>query len=306
MSIALICPNRDMQDWVMAFQINDPTVKIDVWPEIDAPEEVEFAVCWNHPDGVLKHFPNLKCISSLGAGTEHLHNDPSRPPDIPLVRIVDYDLKQSMAEYVMLGVLNYFRRFNEYRKQQERGKWNPLPIPHISEVNVGVMGCGALGQFVVKRLVHFGFKVCCWSRRRKHLDGMRSYTGPEEFDAFLGKANILVCMLALTPETENIINGDIFNRLPPKAYLINVSRGAHLVDDDLVSALDSGRLSGALLDVFREEPLPKEHPFWRTKGITITPHIASITNPKTAAKLVLENYRRCLAGEPLLNQFRIK
>lgn len=306
MSLALICPNRDMEAWIMAFQAHDPSLKIEVWPEINAPEEVEFAVCWNHPDGVLQQFPNLKCISSLGAGVEHLQNDTTLPPDIPLVRIVDFDLKQSMTEYVMLGALEHFRRFSEYRRQQRNHKWAASPIPHISEVGVGIMGCGELGRFVANKLADLGFKVCCWSRSQKILKTVTTYAGNDELDEFLSESNILVCMLPLNPETENILNAHLFNRLPSKSYLINVARGGHLVEADLLSALDSGKLSGALLDVFREEPLGKNHSFWTDKRIKITPHIASITNPKTATKVLIDNYYRSTTDKPLLNQFQIK
>ena len=303
MSIAIICPNRDMEEWVAAFEAQAPSLKVEVWPEISDPEGVKFALCWKHPDGVLQQFPNLKCISSLGAGVEHLLNDPTLPPDIPLVRIVDADLKQSMAEYVMLGVLEHFRRFKEYRRQQELGEWIALPIPHSSSVNIGIMGCGALGRYVSEKLSDFGFTVSCWSRSTKKIKNITTYSGNDELNTFLGKANILVCMLPLTSETENILNAQLFNQVSPGTYLINVARGGHLVESDLLSAIDSGKLSGALLDVVKEEPLATQHPFRTHKKITITPHIASITNPETAVAQVLENYRRVLAGEPLLNHF---
>lgn len=302
MSMAFICPNRDLTEWVAALKEQDSTLHIEVWPEIAMPEQVEFAICWNHPPGVLQQFPNLKCISSLGAGVEQLLNDTTRPPGIPLVRIVDADLKQSMAEYVMLAALSHFRRFTEYRRQQKSGEWTALAVPHISTVDVGIMGCGELGRYVAERLADFGFSVCCWSRSRKELDSIKSYSGNDELDAFLGRATVLVCMLALTPETENILDERILKRLPQGAYLINVARGAHLVEADLLSALDCGHLSGALLDVSRKEPLPTQHPFWTHKNITITPHIASITNPKTAVGQLVENYRRVLAHEPLMHQ----
>ena len=303
MSIAIICPNRDMKDWVAAFEAHDPMLNVEVWPDINSPEEVEFALCWNHPEGVLQQYPNLKCISSLGAGVEHLLNDTTLPPDIPLVRIVDSDLKQSMAEYVMFGVLEHFRRFKDYQRQQEGKEWAAIQIPHISNVNVGIMGCGALGRYVSEKLSDFGFKVSCWNRSPKEIENITIYSGNDTLDKFLGKTNILVCMLALTSETENILNAQLFDQLPPNSYLINVARGGHLVDVDLLSAFDSGQLSGALLDVFMEEPLAKRHLFWTHKNITITPHIASITNPKTSAVQVVENYRRVLSGEPLLNHF---
>ena len=301
MSLAIIYPNQDESSWVAALHACDPTLKVEVWPKIDNPEDIEFALCWNQPAAVLQQFPNLKCISSLGAGVNHLLNDSTRPTDIPLVRLVDDDLKQSMAEYVMLGVLEHFRRFQDYRQQQTDSEWQEQQIPHISEMGIGIMGCGEIGRYVANKLSEFGFSVYGWSRSPKEINHIPVYSGNDELDGFLHKANILVCLLPLTPETENILNTQSFNRLPAKAYLINVARGSHLVDSDLLSALESGQLSGALLDVFRQEPLPKHHPFWSHNKITITPHVASVTNPKSAAAQIVENYRRARNGEALLN-----
>lgn len=163
------------------------------------------------------------------------------------------------------------------------------------------MGFGEIGQYVARKLSDFGFKVYAWNRSRKQTGHIQVYSGRDELDEFLKKANILVCMLPLTPETENILNARNFSQLPSNAYLISVARGGHLVDEDLLSALDSGRLSGALLDVFREEPLPKQHPFRLNGKITLTPHIASVTNPVSASAQIVENYRRALNNEPLLN-----
>jgi glyoxylate/hydroxypyruvate reductase A len=301
MSLAIIYPNGDVSDWVIALHACDPTLKVEVWPEISNPEDVAFALCWNHPAGVLQQFPNLKCISSLGAGVNHLLNDINRPLDVPLVRLVDDDLKQSMTEYVMLGVLEHFRRFKDYRQQQTDCEWKAQRIPHVSELGIGIMGCGELGRNVANKLSDLGFSVYGWNRSPKEISHIPVFSGNDELTDFLQKADILVCLLPLTAETENILNAQTFSCLPPNAYLINVARGAHLVDNDLLVALDSGQLSGALIDVFREEPLPEQHPFWQHNKITITPHIASVTNPKSAAAQIVENYRRALNAEPLLN-----
>ncbi len=301
MSIAIIDPGKDVSDWVAALHAHDSALKVEVWPEIAEPEKVEFALCWNHPEGVLPQFPNLKCISSLGAGINHLLNDPSRPPQVPLVRLVDNALKQSMAEYVMAGVLEHFRRFKDYRQLQSRTQWKELPIPDISTLGVGIMGCGEIGRYVAQKLFNFGFSVCGWSRTRKGREKFPVYVGNGELETFLSRTDFLVCLLPLTPETENILNRMRFDQLPAGAYLINVGRGSHLVEADLLSALDCGQLSGALLDVFRQEPLPEQHPFWGHSKIAMTPHIASVTNPDSAAEQIVANYHRALSGEPLLN-----
>jgi len=300
-SIVIVCPNRDMSDWVAALHLIDPTLNVEVWPDISDPEIVEFALCWDQPPHVLDQFPKLKCISSIGAGVEHLLNDTTVPAGIPLVRLVDDDLKQSMAEYVMLGVLEHFRRFSDYRRQQEKARWEELQIQHISQLGIGIMGVGEMGEYVAGKLSDFGFRVFGWNRSRELTGNMQVYSGYDKLGEFLKGADILVCLLPLTDETENILSAQTFNQLPSNAYLINAGRGGHLVDADLLSALDSGRLSGALLDVFGEEPLPEQHPFWSHEKITVTPHIASVTNPESASAQLVENYRRVLTNEPLLN-----
>ncbi|MEE4255340.1 MAG: glyoxylate/hydroxypyruvate reductase A [Desulfuromusa sp.] len=306
MSIAIIYPNQDISDWLAALRTHEPALKIEVWPEITEPEKVEFALCWNQPAGCLQQLTNVKCISSLGAGVNHLLNDVTRPLDVPIVRLVDDNLKQSMAEYVMLGVLEHFRRLKDYRFLQAEKKWRELQIPHISELGVGIMGCGAIGRYVANKLIDFGFSVHGWSRTRKDQERFPVYAGNDELEPFLSQTDILVCLLPLTPETKNILNLKTFNQLPAGAYLINVGRGSHLVENDLLSALDSGQLSGALLDVFREEPLPELHPFWDHSKVSITPHIASVTNPLSAAEQIVENYRRVVSGEPFLNLVDVK
>jgi glyoxylate/hydroxypyruvate reductase A len=305
-SIVIVYPNGKTHRCVEALHAVAPELTVEVWPKVSDPGDVEFALCWNQPPGVLRQFPNLKCISSLGAGVEHLINDTTRPAGVPLVRLVDNDLKQSMAEYVMLGVLEHFRRFGDYRRQQELGIWGPRQSQHISTLGVGLMGFGEIGQYVGNKLADLGFTVYAWTRTPKQIGRFKIYPGNDELDGFLGNANILVCMLPLTNETENILNAKTFSRLPSDAFLINVGRGGHLVDDDLLAALDSGQLSGALLDVFREEPLPKHHPFWQHEKITITPHIASVTNPGSACAQIVENYRRALSGQSLLNVVDVK
>ena len=301
MSIVIVCPNRDMSDWLTALHSIDPTLNVEVWPEISDPRAVKYVVSWNQPPHVLDQFPNLMCISSIGAGVEHLLNDTTRPVGIPVVRLIEDDLKQSMAEYVMLGALEYFRRCSDYRLHQEQAKWEELKIPHISQPGIGIMGFGEIGQYVAGKLSDFGFQVHAWNRSRKGTGDIQVFSGRGELGKFLKNSSVLVCLLPLTSETKGILNAQTFSQMPSRAYLINVGRGGHLVDDDLLSALDSGQLSGALLDVFNEEPLPKQHPFWSHEKITVTPHIASVTNPGSASAQIVENYRRALNDKPLLN-----
>ena len=302
MSLAIICPGRDVRQWVRALQAGEPQLKVETWPEIGDPGSVEFALVWKHPPGILAGFANLRCISSLGAGVDALLEDRQLPAGVPLVRIVDEGLKQSMAEYVCLGALDYFRRFAQYRQQQADRIWQARPVRQIGAMRVGILGLGELGSHVAGRLAAIGFAVHGWSRSRKSLAGIPSYCGDEELAAFLAASEILVCLLPLTPATRGILDAGLFRQLPAGAYVINVARGEHLVEADLLAALDSGRLSGALLDVFRQEPLPQDHPFWPHPRISITPHIASISSPESAVPQVLENYHRALSGGPLLNR----
>ncbi len=301
MSIAIICPTRDVQEWVTAIHACDPAVTVETWPRIQRPDQVEYVLCWDHPPGILQQFPALKCISSLGAGVNHLLQDPGCPANIPLVRLVDQGLRQTMAEYVLLGVLEHARQLPRYRWQQSQGTWIRLPERRLGDIGVGIMGFGDIGSYVAAKMAAFGCTVYGWSRRPRTMEGIEVFAGNDQLDAFLGLSDILVCLLPLTPATRGILNARTFGRLPRNAYLINVARGAHLVEADLLAALDAGQLSGALLDVFSEEPLPAGHPFWGRAGITITPHIASVTNPLTAASQVVENYHRTLQGKPLMH-----
>jgi glyoxylate/hydroxypyruvate reductase A len=291
-----------MSQWLLALHRREPQLRIEIWPDIADPAAVEFALVWKHPAGILARFPNLKCISSLGAGVDALLQDTKLPAGVPVVRIVDSELKQSMAEYVCLGALEHFRQFAQYREQQAECSWQARPLEHISSMRVGILGLGELGSFVAGRLAGLGFPVQGWSRSAKSFEGITSYCGGEGLAAFLAITDILVCLLPLTAATKGILNAGLFRQLPTDAYLINVARGDHLVEADLLAALDAGHLSGALLDVFCEEPLPQDHPFWRHPRITVTPHISSITDPESAVLQILENYHRAISSRPLLNQ----
>ena len=302
MSLAILCPGRDMTEWLAAFRHHGPEITVEVWPDVVDPAKVDFALVWRHSPGSLALFPSLCCISSLGAGVDSLLQAPDLPLGVPLVRIVDPNLQQSMVEYVCLGALNHFRRFDRYRQQQIEKNWRGWPLPAIGSVRVGILGLGALGSRVATSLASLGFQVHGWSRTRQVVDSIDCYHGDTGLSKMLAITDIVVCLLPLTPATTNIIDHRFLAQLPPGAYLINVGRGEHLVEEDLLAAIRSGHIAGALLDVFREEPLPTGHPFWQLAEITITPHISAITNPFSAVAQVVENYRRMRAGQPLLHQ----
>jgi glyoxylate/hydroxypyruvate reductase A len=277
-------------------------LEVRVWPEIGNPAEIDYALVWRPEPGFLASLPNLKLILSLGAGVDHLLGDPQLPRHIPIVRLVDPHMTDAMSEYVVLQVLRLHRRDLDYRAQQEAGVWRELDQQNAGERRVGILGLGELGQDAAKKLTALGFDVAGWSRGDKNLAGIASYAGAAGLAPLLGRSEIVVCLLPLTTETERILNASTLALLPKGAALVNAARGAHLVEDDLLAALASGQVSAAVLDVFREEPLTTDHPFWHHPRVIVTPHVAAFTNPTTAAPIILDNIRRFEDGRPLLNR----
>lgn len=271
-----------------------------VWPEIGDPAEIDVALVWRPPRGLLASLPSLRAILALSAGIETLLEDPTLP-DVPLCRMVDESLVVTMREFVLAAVLLYHRDLDRYEAQQRRAVWRMRPPRPASATRVGVMGLGALGRPVAETLRDFGFAVRGWSRTPREIEGIACFAGRASLAAFAGGCDVLVNLLPLTPETEGILNAGLFAALPRGAVVINVGRGRHLVDADLIDAVDSGHLRGALLDVFRDEPLPEDHPFWRRPHIRVTPHVAAYTLPESAAEVVAENLRRLSEGRPLLH-----
>lgn len=276
-------------------------VKVEIWPEVEKPEEVLMAVTWKHPKQSLYAFPHLKLISSMGAGVDHILKDEHLPFHWQVVRIVDKQLTNSMSNYLLAAVLNYHKQMYHYYDLQQERKWGYTETPEIN-LQPGILGLGELGTDIALKLKGLGFEVAGYSRTPKELEGIATYSGTEELPEFLQQVNLLICLLPLTTETKGFLNLDLFRQCRKGSYLINVARGEHLVEEDLSKALDEGLLSGATLDVFKQEPLPKEHPFWENPRILITPHIASVTNPDAAIPQVAENYRRLVKGEALNNK----
>ncbi|TYP91929.1 glyoxylate/hydroxypyruvate reductase A [Fodinibius salinus] len=299
MSLLLIAPDRDMSDWEQALQKSDPNLDIEIWPDVEDPKRVQFAVCWNHPKNVLNQYPNLQAVSSLGAGVDHLLADEELPESTDICRVVSPSLVQQMKEYVLAAVLNIQRNIVHYIHQNEQGRWQPHNHQLSGEVKVGIMGLGELGRPVAQQLANIGYHVSGWSRSTKDVENITTYAGTEEFETFLHNTQMLVCLLPLTQETEGVLNLETFKALNNPAWIINVGRGEHLIDEDLIYALDSDILQGAWLDVFSEEPLPDKHAFWNRPNIIITPHIASITQPSGSADQIVENYKRALSGMEL-------
>lgn len=271
-----------------------------IYPDIPDPEQVEMAVLWKHPENLFRELPYLKLASSLGAGVEHLLEDPALPDDMRITRIVDEALTCSMRNYVLMTVLSIQRSFRFMLENQRERSW-VKPDPVERSLRIGILGMGELGGAIARTLRDLSFEVWGYSRQPKKIKGVHCMNANETTAAgFAAQVNLLVCLLPATPETEGILNGELFARMPAGSFLINVARGAHLSEPDLVEAIKSGQIKEAYLDVFQEEPLPPNHPFWLYPEIVITPHVASITNQNNAAEIIAENYRRLKQGEQLL------
>jgi glyoxylate/hydroxypyruvate reductase len=301
--VALLFLSADdpAEAWRAELRARIPGLEVQIWPEVGDPAAIEVALVWRPPPGELARYPNLKAIMSLGAGVDGLLADPELP-DVPLARMVDPSLTRTMTEYVLLAVLRHHRGIDRFERAQRAREWAYAFPPQAADRRVGVMGLGELGERAARQLVAHGFQVLGWSRGPKSIEGVVSYAGRSELHTFLHRTDILVCLLPLTSDTEGILDAATFAELPHGAFVINVARGQHLVERDLIQALDSGHLAGATLDVFREEPLPADSPLWDHPKVLVTPHVASYCVPASAANGVATNIRRVLAGEPLLHQ----
>lgn len=306
MALLFICDGEDPVIWENALRTEIPDLDMRVGPGAIGDEaDIDIALTWQPPRGLLASLPNLKAILSLGAGVEHILQDPEMPQGVPIARLIDPGLQTGMVEFVTMEVLNHHRRAPEYRALQHAGTWKLLRQTLSRDRRIGILGLGHLGVACGTMLTRFGFPVSGWARSEKDIPGIESHTGEDGLFALLERSDILVCLLPLTPDTEDILDATTLNALPRGAVLINAARGKHVVDDDLLDALDSGQLSAATLDVYREEPLPAEHPFWTHPKITMYPHAAAWTLPESAAPVIADNIRRVADGSSLIGQIDI-
>ena len=264
-------------------------------------DDIEVALAWKPDRGLLATLRNLKLIVSLGMGVDHLLADDRLPEGVPIVRIMDDGLIGQMSEYAIFWALRHHRDIDKYAESQRARKWKPLDFVDTLHRRVGVMGLGTIGQDTARKFAALGFPTAGWSRTQKTLPGIETFHGADGFTRFLAQSDILVDVLPLTRETRGILNAKAFAALPRGALFINMARGGHVVDADLLAALYSGHLAGAVLDVFNTEPLPADHPYWTHPKVTVTPHIAGATNPRTASPGVIENIKRLHAGQPLIH-----
>jgi glyoxylate/hydroxypyruvate reductase A len=282
--------------WVDAIKAAMPEAAVEEWHPGAA--QADHAVVWSPPQQFLDEQPGLKGIFNIGAGVDALLKL-KLPPQALLVRIDDGGMAVQMAEFVCHALIRHFRELDCYEDDIRHGAWSYRKPRHRADFPVGIMGLGVLGERVAEAVRHFEFPVLGWSRTRKDLPGVRCFAGEEGFAPFLAATRVLVCLLPLTPETENVMNRHTLSRLMPGGYVINVARGAHLVEDDLLALLDGGHLAGATLDVFRTEPLPESHPFWRNPKITITPHTSARTLREETIEQIAGKIRALERGEPI-------
>lgn len=285
---------REARAWIGPLRAAVPELRVELLETLD-PGEVDYGAVWGAASGFAK-CRNLKAIVSLGAGVDHILAEPALA-HLPLVRMIDPGLTRAMSEFALLQVLYHHRRMVDFALSQRRREWQQRSIPLAKERTVGILGLGILGRDAAKFLRHVGFRVLGWSRTARRVAGVRAFAGADGLPRLLARTDILVCLLPLTPATRGILDARLFAQLPKGAAVINLARGAHLIESDLVAALDSGHLSGASLDVFEREPLPRDNPLWAHPKVVVTPHVASLTNIDTGALFVARTVRSLIAGK---------
>jgi len=296
MKITFCCTGTKPEPWLKGLRAALPGAEVEVW-QPDAPA-ADHAVVWAPPQQFFDEQPQLKGVFNIGAGVDALLKL-RLPAQVTVVRLNDAGMSVQMAEYVCHAVIRHFREFDGYDSDVRAGRWSYRKPGERKDFAIGVMGLGVLGERVAKALVQFEFPVMGWSRSPKVIAAVRCFAGAAQFNDFLRASKVLVNLLPLTDETRDIMRRETLSKLQPGGYVINVARGAHLVDEDLLTLLDSGHLAGAMLDVFRTEPLPAGHPFWQHPKITITPHTSARTLRDESIAHIAGKIRALQAGLPI-------
>jgi glyoxylate/hydroxypyruvate reductase A len=299
MRILLYRGDGIIEPWARAFADTLPHAETVVWQEGMPVERCDYAVVWSPTRELLNELARVKAVFLMGAGVDALMKFRDALPPVPIVRLGDAGMAEQMADYVAYAVLRYFRRFDDYERQARDGLWNPLPPYAKADFTVGVLGLGKLGVPVLQAVRALGFPVRGWSRSPKDLPGVDCFAGMDALDDFLAGSRVLVSLLPLTFETTNLLDRARLSALPQGAYLINVARGAQVAEADLLALIQSGHLAGATLDVFRQEPLPAQHPFWHAPRITITPHVSALTLHDEAARQIAGKIAALERNEPI-------
>ena len=290
---------KDLTPWIKAFQAHLPAHEVVTWEQVEDPAKIAVAVVWQHQKELFKKITRVKLVASLGAGVDHIVNDPLLPLTVPVSRVISPHLSTPMSNYCIGAILHFHKQFDKYWQDKLEKRWDQEFDPE-KPMTIGILGLGELGSDLAKKLLNLGFEVHGLSRSKKTLKGVITY-GKEELAEFLPKVNVLVCMLPTTRDTVGLINKTVLDKLPKKSYLINVGRGIQQVDEDILEALDSEQLAGAFLDVFPQEPLPRSSPLWDHPSVFITPHIAVVTKIEAAVPQIVENYNRLKNQLPLIN-----
>ncbi len=289
-------PDDPVELWVAELRRQLPDVEIRTTPDFGDPSEIDYALVWKPPAGLLASLPNLRVTFSIAAGIDHILADPERPTHVPIVRMLDDNLRDMMSEWAILGVLYFHRFMPEYMAEQPKAIWDRRWPIYTPETHVGVLGLGAIGRDVAEKFRVLGFQVHGWSRTPREVAGIICHHGAAGLEAMLPQCRYLVCVLPLTDETRGIIGARTIAALPEDAVVVNLGRGGHVVDEDLLAALDSGHLRGAFLDVFNEEPLPPGHAYWRHPKVVMTPHVAGELVPQSCAKAIARNLNAHMSG----------
>lgn len=298
----LIKPGRDgAENWMKAIAKDLPDIDMRAWPDAGDRAEVEYLIANSLPPGEFATFPNLKFVASTSAGVDRLLDDPDFPAGVPIVRSINTMRMATMSAWVCYHVIGHHRHLAQYRENQAAKVWETLRYPAPDTVGLGVMGLGTLGGTAARMLKNFMFDVAGWSRTPKTIEGIETYAGATEFEAFLKRSDIIVSILPGTAETDNLLNRDTLALLPDGAFVVNCGRGNLIDDDALIEAMDSGHIAGAALDVFKTEPLPADHPYWSHPKVTMTPHYSSNGAARHGVAVIIDNIRRDRAGQPLAN-----
>jgi glyoxylate/hydroxypyruvate reductase A len=293
------------EQWKRLFAEHAPDIEWRAWPDIGDPQDIRYLAAWQAPDDLETLLPNLQVLFALSAGVDQLDLD-RLPTTLPVVRLLDPSITRGMCEYATFAVLSLHRDMLRYRQQQMARCWQAHLLQPAAKRRVGVMGLGTQAQQILATLQPFGFALSGWARSEHRIAGVDCFAADEQLPAFLGQCDIVLCVLPLTEQTKGILNRQLFQHLPKGAALINMGRGGHLIEEDLLEALASGQLSAAVLDVLEQEPAAPDHPFWHHPQILLTPHIAAMTQPESAFSVLLENIRRHQRGESMLGLVDLK
>ena len=289
------------EHWKRLFAEHAPDIEWRAWPDIGDPQDIRYLAAWQAPDDLETALPNLEVLFALSAGVDQL-DLAKLPTNLPVVRLLDPGITRGMCEYATFAVLSLHRDMLRYRQQQMARCWQAHLLQPAAKRRVGVMGLGTQAQQILATLQPFGFALSGWARSEHQIEGVDCFAGAGQLPAFLGQCDIVLCVLPLTEQTKGILNRELFQHLPKGAALVNMGRGGHLIEEDLLEALASGQLSAAVLDVLQQEPAAPDHPFWHHPQILLTPHIAAMTQPESAFSVLLENIRRHQRGESMLGQ----